>query len=45
MGTGYCQSANDSSLFISSSSHGNVFVLIYVDDILIIGDNLTGIQI
>lgn len=44
MGTGYRQNANDSSLFISSSSHGNVFALIYIDDILITGDNPAGIR-
>lgn len=35
---------NDYSLFISNTSQGTIFALIYVDDILIIGDNQQGIQ-
>lgn len=41
---GYSQSHNDYSLFISNTSQGTVFALIYVDDILITGDNQQGIQ-
>lgn len=41
---GYSQSHNDYSLFISKTSQGTIFALIYVDDILITGDNQQGIQ-
>lgn len=41
---GYSQSHNDYSLFISNTSQGSVFALIYVDDILITVDNQQGIQ-
>lgn len=40
---GYRQSHNDYSLFISPSTQGTVFVLIYVDDLLITGDDVEGI--
>lgn len=36
---GYRQSPNDYYLFMHSTSRGKVFVLLYVDDILIIGDD------
>uniref|UniRef100_A0A2N9IEV6 GS catalytic domain-containing protein n=1 Tax=Fagus sylvatica TaxID=28930 RepID=A0A2N9IEV6_FAGSY len=39
IGAGFRQSENDYSLFISSTPQGNVFILVYVDDILITGDD------
>jgi hypothetical protein len=39
IGAGFRQSENDYSFFISSTPQGNVFILVYVDDILITGDD------
>ena len=41
---GYTQSPNDYSLFLSKSKLGSIFVLVYVDDILITGNDSQGIQ-
>ncbi|KAM1406684.1 hypothetical protein ACFXTH_001331 [Malus domestica] len=41
---GFLQSNADSSLFIRSGTSGKLLVLIYVDDIIITGDNATEIE-
>ncbi|KAG9458196.1 hypothetical protein H6P81_002704 [Aristolochia fimbriata] len=40
---GYTQSSHDSALFTRCSSHGIVLLLLYVDDMVITGDDLSGI--
>ena len=41
---GFVTSKNDTSLFISHSSHGLLLVLVYVDDIIIIGSHFTQVN-
>ncbi|CAL1362807.1 unnamed protein product [Linum trigynum] len=41
---GFRQSNNDPSLFLRSSSAGLIALLLYVDDMIITGDDVTGIQ-
>ncbi|KAM7529809.1 hypothetical protein LguiB_033219 [Lonicera macranthoides] len=41
---GFTQSAHDSAMFTYSSSQGIVILLIYVDDMIITGDDLNGIR-
>ncbi|KAF8401977.1 hypothetical protein HHK36_012928 [Tetracentron sinense] len=43
VGAGFSQSGYDPSLFIRSSSHGIVVLLVYVDDILLTGSDTSGI--
>ena len=38
-GIGFCRSNADSSLFFRNSAHGKLAVLIYVDDLIITGNN------
>ncbi|CAL1413972.1 unnamed protein product [Linum trigynum] len=44
VGLGYCQSLNDPSLFIKTTSRGIVILLLYVDDMIIAGSDLEGIR-
>ncbi|OMO98638.1 hypothetical protein CCACVL1_04141 [Corchorus capsularis] len=41
---GFLQSANDSALFHLSSKQGTILLLIYVDDMIITGDDSKGIE-
>ncbi|KAM1278709.1 hypothetical protein ACFX2J_030693 [Malus domestica] len=41
---GFCQSIADSSLFVRSSSVGKLVVLIFVDDLIVTGDNMSEIN-
>ncbi|XP_068340362.1 uncharacterized mitochondrial protein AtMg00810-like [Pyrus communis] len=41
---GFCWSNADSSLFVCSSTSGNLMVLIYVDDLIVTGDNMSEIS-
>ncbi|MGV7959471.1 reverse transcriptase domain-containing protein, partial [Mycobacterium kansasii] len=44
IGAGFTQSGYDPSLFLRTSEHGIVIVLVYVDDLLLTGSNDTGIS-
>ena len=39
----YIASHNDSALFLRRTDKGTILLLLYVDDMIIIGDNLSGI--
>nr|XP_017187364.2 uncharacterized protein LOC108173209 [Malus domestica] len=41
---GFCRSNADSSLFVRSSTSGKLVVLIYVDDLIVTGDNMSEIS-
>ena len=41
---GYTVSPYDSSLFVRCTDKDTILLLLYVDDMIIIGDNLSGIQ-
>ena len=41
---GYMASHYDSALFFRRTNKGTILLLLYVDDMIIIGDNLSGIQ-
>ena len=41
---GYTTSPYDSALFLRRTDKGTIFLLLYVDDMIITGDNLSGIQ-
>ena len=41
---GYTASPYDSALFLRRTDKGTIFLLLYVDDMIITGDNLSGIQ-
>ncbi|KAL5762227.1 hypothetical protein ACOSP7_018491 [Xanthoceras sorbifolium] len=41
---GFLSSAYDSALFIRKTDHGCIFLLLYVDDMIITGDDVTGIS-
>ena len=41
---GYMASHYDSALFLRRTDKGTILLLLYVDDIIITGDNLSGIQ-
>ena len=41
---GYTVSLYDSALFLRRIDKGTILLLLYVDDIIIIGDDLSGIQ-
>ena len=41
---GYMASHYDSALFLHRTDKGTILLLLYVDDMIIIGDNLSGIQ-
>ncbi|XP_070664508.1 uncharacterized mitochondrial protein AtMg00810-like [Malus domestica] len=41
---GFCRSNVDSSLFVRSSTSGKLVVLIYVDDLIVTGDNMSEIS-
>lgn len=41
---GFFQSQHDSAMFVQSSSRGRVIILLYVDDMIITGDDLEGID-
>ena len=41
---GYTASPYDSALFLRRTNKGTILLLIYVDDMIIIGDDLSGIQ-
>ena len=40
---GYTVSSYDSALFLRRTDKGTILLLLYVDDMIIIGDNLSGI--
>ena len=41
---GYTASPYDSALFLRRTDKGTILLLLYVDDMIIIGDDLSGIQ-
>ncbi|KAM1606973.1 hypothetical protein ACFX1Z_027609 [Malus domestica] len=41
---GFCWSNADSSLFVSSSTSGKLVVFIYIDDLIVTGDNMSEIS-
>ena len=41
---GYTASSYDSTLFLHRADKGTILLLLYVDDIIITGDDLSGIQ-
>ena len=41
---GYMASHYDSALFLHCTNKGTILLLLYADDMIIIGDNLSGIQ-
>ena len=41
---GYMANHYDSALFLRHTDKGTILLLLYVDDMIIIGDNLSGIQ-
>ena len=40
-----CASDDDSTLFLRSTSSSSIAFLLYVDDMIITGDNITGIEL
>lgn len=41
---GFCSSEHDSSLFVRTTSHGLTLLCLYVDDMIIIGDDVNEID-
>jgi len=41
---GFVPSAYDSALFLRTTNTGTIFILLYVDDMIITGDDISGIR-